>query len=155
MSTSRAVGDVISGGLLVAFGAVGLLGGIDSQVQVVAGFGADARIYPKIIAGLLVILGALIAAGGLRRREEQPVVQDQLYGLLRVAAVAISGAGFAWLAPRVGFVPAAVLATGAFAIIAGVRRPIAILVVSASTAAAIRILAVEVLGLTLPGLGAF
>lgn len=146
------LGDLVSGLALFAIGAAGLFWAVDAQVEEVAGFGAYSRLYPKILCALLMVLGAGILAGGLTKRPASAATADWA-ARGRVVGVVAVGAGFAAAAPWIGFIAATVLATGAFALICGVRRPLSLAAISLGTALAIRVVAVELLGLTLPGLG--
>ncbi|WP_226582209.1 tripartite tricarboxylate transporter TctB family protein [Acuticoccus sediminis] len=153
LANAAARGDILSGAVLVVIGAAGLLGVVDAQVQEVAGFSSHARLYPKILAALLAVIGAGILAGGVAKRGKVPAVEVDWTGMGRVVGVLAGGCAFALLAPLAGFTAATVLATGAFAVICGVYRPLPLALVSLGTALAIRVVAVELLGLTLPGLG--
>lgn len=150
---AAALGDLLSGAALIALGAAGLFWMVDAQVRDVEGFGVNARLYPKILFALLMVLGAGVFIGGLMRGRDAPGRETDLSGLARVIGVTAVGGLFATLAPVIGFTAAAILATGAFAAICGVRRPVPLAAVSLGAALAIRLIAVELIGLTLPGLG--
>src|SRR6478609_9592427 len=72
--------------------------------------------FPKILAGLLVVLGLILAGIALREREPEPVEADRVAGekpsrsgRIRAAAVLIAFGIFAPLVAVIGYVPAMVL----------------------------------------------
>lgn len=146
------LGDVVSGSLILALGAAALLWLIEAHVRVVPQFGADAHLYPRVLAVLLTILGSSILIGGLVKSAASPAVSAvPRGGLFRVLFIVLGAAGFSLLIPYTGFLPAAMLAVGIFAMVSGVRKPLALVALSVGTAVAVHVLAVELLGLSLPG----
>lgn len=144
--------DMVSGTLILLLGTGGLLWLIDANIRIVRGFGEDARLYPQVLSVLMIIVGVSIAFGGIRKwTSPSPEISLTVSGVARVAGAVFSVAAFAFIAPRTGFLPAAILAVAAFALGTGVRKPLPLLALSVGTALTIYFVAAKLLGLSLPG----
>jgi hypothetical protein len=136
--------DVLGGLLLIAFGALGLMLGADLDPGTARRMGPG--FFPRILSWLLLLLGGIVVAGGVRTRGEAvtPVVWRALVCIM-AAVVAF------WLAiDRAGLVAAtiAVIVLGGL----GGRnpRPLEIVLLAVSMAVATALLFVYALNLPLP-----
>lgn len=146
------LGDVLSGALILAFGAWSLLWLINAQVSIVPGIGEDAQLYPRVLATILVILGAgIVLATLITRAEPRTENAFSKSGFARVLCTAFCIAGFVLVSRYSGFVLASFLALAGFSLVAGVRHPIAIGVLSGGTTAVLFLFVADILGLPLPG----
>jgi hypothetical protein len=147
-----AMGDLASGGLIAALGSAALLWVIDAQIHAVPQVGADAQVYPTVLAAILVLLGLSIAIGALLQKSQPSLGETtSLIGVGRVVWVVICAATFIALTQTVGFVPSALLAVAGFSLAAGLRNPFSIAALSIGVTTVLYLAVTQLLKLPLPG----
>jgi hypothetical protein len=136
--------DVLGGLLLIAFGLLGLLLGTDLDPGTARRMGPG--FFPRILSWLLIALGVVVTAGGVRTRGESvtPVLWRALVYIM-AAVVAF------WLAiDRAGLVAATIAVIGLGGLGGRNPRPLEIVLLAVSMSVATALLFVYALNLPLP-----
>ncbi len=143
MKLKKLTGDLV---LFLAFALFGVIlwFAIPALIPGKSGFQIDSRLFPRVIAALIFIVGAASAGTAALKKQYEPAGDKEKEGKeaapvrmssVRVAIMAGLMLLYAFLMEPLGFIPATLLVTTALLVLQKVKKPAAYIAVYTACAA--------------------